>query len=84
MQAQCMMVLKVSGQFTVVTSDLIMKTIGRTVRVAELKAEYSASSVDKDTSVCKNDFQIKGHGPRKMMYPVRDFADESDSEESIL
>ena len=78
------MVLNVSGHFTVVTNVLMMLTIGRTVRVAELKAEYSASNVDKETSVCKNDFQIKGHGPRKMMYPVRDFADESDSEESIL
>ena len=79
-----MMVLKESGQFTVVTNVLMMLTIGRTVRVAELNAEYSASNVDKETSVCRNDFQIKGHGPRKMMYPVRDFADESDSELSIL
>ena len=49
-----------------------------------LRAEYSASSVDKETSVCSYDFQMRGHGPKKMMKPVRDFAEVESSEGSIL
>ena len=54
------------------------------VLVAEDNAEYSASNVDKATSVCRNDFHINGHGPRNMIYPVRDLTEFELSSDSIL
>ena len=48
---------------------------GRRVRIDELRAEYSASRVDKEISVCKCDFQRMGQPPIVMMYPVRDLAE---------
>ena len=76
--------LNSSVQLVVDTSVLINVMIGRIILVADDKAEYSASMVDNDTSVCRNDFQINGHGPKKMMYPVRDFADVDSVSGSIL
>ena len=49
--------------------------MGSTDLVAGDKAEYSASNVDSATSVYKNDFQIKGQDPKKIMYPVLDLTD---------
>ena len=53
-------------------------------RVDDDNAEYSASNVDNAISVCKNDFQIKGQGPKNIMNPVRDLADDDDVSGSTL
>ena len=56
-------------------NNLKRNMIGNIVLVAEDNAEYSASNVDKATSVCRNDFHINGHGPRNIIYPVRDLTE---------
>ena len=53
-------------------------------RVDDDNAEYSASNVDNAISVCKNDFQIKGQGPKKIVNIVRDLADDDDVSGSTL
>ena len=58
--------------------------MGSTDLVADDNAEYSASNVDSATSVCRNDFQIKGQDPKKMMYPVLDLTDVDAVEGSML
>ena len=67
MHAQWRIVLNPDGVFTIFTANLAIWMIGKATLTAALKAEYSASSVDKDTSVYRYDFQIKGHGPKNMI-----------------
>ena len=62
-----MIALKISAQLVFDTRDFTIVTIGNIIRVAEDNAEYSASKVDSDTSVCRKDFQINGHGSRNMI-----------------
>ena len=58
--------------------------MGSTHLVAEDNDEYSDSNVDRKTSVCRNDFQIKGHGPKKIINPDLDLADVESVDGSIL
>ena len=48
--------------------------------MAELRAEYSASSVDNEISDWRCDFQRIGHPPSVIMYPVLDFAELGEGE----
>ena len=54
----------------------MMFMIGNSTQVADDNAGYSASKVDNAISVCRNDFQINGQGPKKIINPVCDFADD--------
>ena len=66
------------------TAKRVISIIGKATRVAALKAEYSASKVDRAHSVWRYDFQIRGQGPRKIIKPVRDLAEVVSSGGSIL
>ena len=76
--------LKASAQFTLVVMTFSSPFTVIIVLAAADSAEYSASNVEYAGFVCSCDFHINGHGPRKMMYPVQDLADEDSFGGSIL
>ena len=60
-----------------------IERMGKRIRIAELRAEYSAWRVDSEISDWRNDFHKMGQPPSVRMYPVRDLADDAERSGSL-